>query len=99
MAARGPIPCGPCSELDPGESGLNPDLYGMPRRQLAVNPARRKAFATNGVGQTVVARQPQDDRPVDAVAGRRPVAAVDVADETRVRIAPAEHRVVRAHHG
>src|SRR6266704_3496682 len=49
-ADLGPIPCGPGAQLDPGESGLDPDLHRMARRQLTVNPAGRKALATNRVG-------------------------------------------------
>src|ERR1700694_3420238 len=70
----------------------------MAGSQLALNPAWRKALAPAGAGHPGRRGDPQDDGPVDAEAGGRPVAAVDVADEIRIRIAPAKHRVVRAHH-
>src|SRR5207247_6635538 len=50
IADLGPVPRGPGAQLDPGESGLDPDLHRMARRQLTVNPAGRKALATNRVG-------------------------------------------------
>ena len=46
----------------------------------------------------MAASQLENDRPVDPKAGWRPIAAVDIADEIRVRVAPAQHGVIRAHH-
>src|ERR1700674_2593110 len=95
----GPVPCSPAAEGNTSEARLDPDLNRMARRQLAVDLAGRVALTANGVGEAVFVRQFQNDRPVDPEAGGRPVAAVDVANEIRVGIAPAEHRVIRTHHG
>src|SRR5439155_20670575 len=67
--------------------------------QRCVNLAGRESFTASRVGKAVVTGKIENDRPVDAVSGRYPVTAVDVTDEIRVGIAPAEHVVVASHHG
>src|SRR5438094_9094101 len=67
--------------------------------QRAENLAGRESFTASRVGKTGVTGKIENDRPVDAVSRRCPVAAVDVTDEVRVGIAPAKHVVVASHHG
>src|SRR5438094_8823430 len=71
----------------------------MAGAQRAVNRAGRESFTADRVGKTVIASEVEDDRPVDAVAGWRPVAAIDVTDKVLVGIAPAHDIVIGAHHG
>ena len=43
-------------------------------------------------------REGNDHRVIDAIARWRVVTTPDVANEVRIRIAPVDDRVVRAHH-
>ena len=71
----------------------------MPSRQFGVNRGGRQSLAAIGVGQPVRARNRQDQRVVDAVAGQCRLTAVDVADEVRVRVTPLQDGAIRPHYG
>src|SRR5436309_442715 len=97
VANRPAVPCRPGADTRPGPVGFDPDLDSMSGLERLVDRCRGHSLAAVGVGEADVARRLEDDWVVDAVARRGPVAAVDVADEVRVRIAPAQHRVVWSH--
>src|SRR5438552_10946195 len=92
-------PTRPGRQRNARETGLDPDLHRVAGGQRAVNRTGGEAFATDRVGEAVVAGQIENDRPVDAVSGRDPITPVDVADEILIGVAPAEHAVVASHRG
>src|SRR6202165_5091628 len=91
------VPCRPRPDAAAAPVGVDPYLDRVSSRERLVDRRRGLSLAAIGIRQADVARHLEDDRVVDAVTSRGPIAAIYVADEVRVRVAPLEHGGVRPH--
>ena len=99
VADGAPVKCRPGVNARPAPVGLDPGLDRVSGLERVVDGAGAQTLAAIGVGEADIPSHREDDRVIDAVASRGPVAAADIAHEIGVGITPLQDAVVGAHHG